>query len=256
MNIEELKQLYFDEEKSIVEIADIFGTYPNKIARILKKNGYQLRDKSTAQKNALKKGTTTHPTEGKERSEKEKNKISNSMHKSWKDMSDDKRDERKQMAKEQWDKMTDEQKEELRNLAHQALRKTASEGSKMEKFLKIGLQDAGFDVILHQRGLVPNTSLEVDLHVPEIRTIIEVDGPSHFIDIWGKETLDKNMRADQEKTGLFLSRGFCVIRLKHIQKSDSNYLYRTTLAKVLKVVKKIKRSFPPIGQRYIELEAM
>ena len=61
--------LYNKEHLSTYELAEHFDTYPNKIRRILKKNGVDLRTKSDAQKNALKKGRTPHPTKGTKRSE-------------------------------------------------------------------------------------------------------------------------------------------------------------------------------------------
>jgi intein-encoded DNA endonuclease-like protein len=58
-------KLYNSGNYSTYELAEKFETYPNKIRRILRKNGIPLRSKSAAQKNALKKGRASHPTKGK-----------------------------------------------------------------------------------------------------------------------------------------------------------------------------------------------
>ena len=68
--------LYQEEEWSTYQIAEKLGTYPNKIRRILKKNGIHLRTRSNAQKNALSSGRSSHPTAGTTMSEETKMKIS------------------------------------------------------------------------------------------------------------------------------------------------------------------------------------
>ena len=49
-------KLYNKENRSTYEIAEMLETYPNKIRRTLKKHGYELKSKSSAQSNALKRG--------------------------------------------------------------------------------------------------------------------------------------------------------------------------------------------------------
>ena len=53
---QDVVKLYKSGNYSTYELAEKFETYPNKIRRILRKNGVPLRSKSAAQKNALKKG--------------------------------------------------------------------------------------------------------------------------------------------------------------------------------------------------------
>ena len=77
MNENEIVDMYRNENKSTYEIAKKFDTYPNKIRRILIKNGCEMKDKSAAQKNALKKGVAAHPTKGKKRSEKPSSRLVN-----------------------------------------------------------------------------------------------------------------------------------------------------------------------------------
>ena len=65
-------EMYNDHSKSTYEIAKSLNTYPNKIRRTLIKHGYTLKDKSEAQKNALKTGRCAHPTAGKLKNGKRK----------------------------------------------------------------------------------------------------------------------------------------------------------------------------------------
>ena len=69
-------EMYNDNNLSTYEIAKQLDTYPNKIRRTLKKHGFELKDRSAAQKAALESGRSKHPTEGKERTIEEKVKIS------------------------------------------------------------------------------------------------------------------------------------------------------------------------------------
>jgi hypothetical protein len=60
--------LYSEQGKSFADIAVMYDTYANRIRRDAKKLNIKIRDKSEAQKNALKTGKHSHPTKGKERS--------------------------------------------------------------------------------------------------------------------------------------------------------------------------------------------
>ena len=54
--------MYNKKNMSTYEIAKVLDTYPNKIRRTLIKNGYELKDKSQAQKVGLAEGRSSHPT--------------------------------------------------------------------------------------------------------------------------------------------------------------------------------------------------
>jgi hypothetical protein len=66
-------------EKSVCQIAEEQGTYPNKIRRELKRLGYTLRDKGEAMAAAIRSGRLQHPTKGKNRSETTRQKIRQSL---------------------------------------------------------------------------------------------------------------------------------------------------------------------------------
>ena len=245
---------YVTEKKSTYEISQELGTYPNKIRRALKKFGIELRDKSSAQSQAIKSGRHKHPTKGKARSEEERLKISEGMSVHWTDMDDQERLRRSEMAKKQWEEMTDEEKFELRRAAAEAVRRAAKEGSKVEKFLYQGLTQNGHNVIFHKEGLVRNQSLEVDLFLPNSKIAIEVDGPAHFLPIWGEENLQKRVKSDAIKSGLLLSSGFVVIRIKHITKNLSQKKQRDLLLEILSIVESVDEKFPNKHDRFIEIE--
>ena len=246
---------YVENNRSTYWISEKLGTYPNKVRRALKFLGVDLKSKSEAQSNALKSGRHKHPTKGRKRTEEERIKISEGMANHWENMSEEERDRRIALAKKQWEEMTENEKSELRSMAAEAVRRASQEGSKIEKFLKEGLTSEGYDVIFHMKGLIPAENLEVDLFVPSLKTAIEIDGPAHFLPIWGEDSLQKNIRSDAKKSGLILSKGYCMIRVKQINKNVSEKSKRKTLALILTELAKISKKFPAKSKRYIEIEA-
>ena len=246
---------YTNEKRSTYEIAQDLKTYPNKIRRTLNTLGVPLRDKSMAQTVAIESGRHEHPTKGKKRTESEKVAISNGMATYWENMEGDERERRSVLSKNQWAEMSEEARANLRKLAAEAVRRASKEGSKIEKFIHRGLTNAGYDVIFHKRGLVANDRLEVDIFVPSLKTAIEIDGPAHFLPIWGQENLERHIRSDAQKAGLLINRGFVILRVKNIIRNLSQKNMRETLASVVEQLVKIENDFPPITKRLIEIES-
>tara|TARA_R110000765_G_scaffold77281_5_gene151844 strand:+ start:192 stop:971 length:780 start_codon:yes stop_codon:yes gene_type:complete len=243
----------YGENFSTYSIAKELDTYPKKIERILKKNGIKLRSRSEAQALAIKSGRAKHPTEGTERSDEQKLKISEGKANHWKNMSKEDREAVSQASKERWDNIPPEKKRQMLESAGRALRMTTIEGSKAEKSLKKNLETGGFEVVLHKKNLIQG-KYEIDLFLPEIKTIIEIDGPQHFKPIFGEMKLQKTIKQDAIKNGLLIAAGYCVIRVKYMCKHLSQSVERKLWALVSEEVGKIKDKFPPKGKRFIELE--
>ena len=243
----------YEDGHSTHEIAKKLKTYPNKIRRILIKNGIETRNASEAQKASLEKGVSTHPTKGKIRTETEKLKISNSMEGYWGDMDDDTKRKKTEEARQRWEARSEEEKQKMISSGIHAIRRTAKEGSKLEKELLKGLSAAGYSVDFHNENLIPSEKLEIDMYIPDLKTIIEVDGPSHFLPIWGDDHLSKQEKFDLKKNGTLLSRGFVVIRVKALNAAS---LSRTKklLDNIIEHLESIKESFPSKSKRFIEVE--
>lgn len=209
-----IQEMYVDKKMSFADIAEKHGTYANKIRRDAIRFKFPVRNKSEAQKNALEMGKASHPTEGKIRSDEEKNKIALSMHSSWNNMSDEQRNKRKQDSKKRWNAMDETAKQNMLNAAHVAIRKSSVEGSKLEKFILSKLLEKEYKVQFHKEQILSNTKLQIDIFLPAENIAIEVDGPSHFEPVWGDDCLSRNQRYDQKKTGLILGKGIKLIRIK------------------------------------------
>lgn len=203
-----------------------------------------MRSKSEAQAVALESERHTHPTKGTVRDDETKRKISESLSESWEKLSDKEYKRRSEISKTNFDNMTDAKKEEFRRLSAEAIRTAAKEGSKLEKFLFDKLTEKGLYVEFH-KSLAQNLRLEVDLFVRDLKTAIEVDGPSHFLPIWGEEHLTKTKASDLEKNGILLARGYSVIRLQTDAKNDSLKLKNDCLRVVLECLEKVRLGNSP-----------
>ena len=193
MKDKEIIKMYKEQKLSTYQIAKKLNTYPNK-------NNVELNDKSQAQKNALAQGQSKIPTQGRKRSEEERIKISKSLKKRWDNLDDKTYQEYVERAKKRWNDMSAEEKSMISKSAIQAIQKAGKEGSKLEKFLKEELTKKGFKIEIHKKNLLPNENLEIDMYFPEMKAIIEIDGPSHFLPIWGEEKLQKQIKSDSHKT--------------------------------------------------------
>jgi very-short-patch-repair endonuclease len=254
MNEDKIIKLYIDENKSTYEIAERMSTYPNKIRRILHKHGIPLKSHSQAQRSALKQGRAKHPTDGRRRTEEERLKISSSVHSYWNNMDDTERERRVELARKRWSEMSESKRLEICSAAIRAIQLAGKEGSKMEKFLEGALREAGYMVDFHKKDLIPTQKLEIDMYIPELKTIIEIDGPSHFLPIWGEDKLAKQIKADEQKSGLALSKGYVIIRVKNLSDFMSLRI-KTKLLKEIKIqLEKIGKKFPKQSERFIEIE--
>lgn len=245
--------MYQKENKSTYEIAEALNTYPNKIRRTLIKHGCELKDRSEAQRNALKNGRIDHPTAGRKRSYEERIKISAALDQYWNNLDDNERERRSLIAKDRWANMTESQRAAMAQAATESIRKAGKDGSKLENFLLRKITDGGFRVDFHKKNLIPSEKLEIDLYVPDCKTIIEIDGPSHFLPVWGDEKLQKQIKADLQKSGLLLNKGFAIIRVKvmgFLSLSDQENL----ASDLINHLKRFKDNFPPRSERYYEIE--
>jgi very-short-patch-repair endonuclease len=205
--------LYSNQGQSFADIANSYDTYANKIRRDAIKFNIKIRDKSEAQKNALKTGKHSHPTKGKERSESTKQKIGLGVLNAWENLDENEIADRKLKAKQNWENLDDNTKQNILRSANQAVRVTSKTGSKLEKYLHKKLLSDGYKVEFHKEQVLVNTKLQIDLFVPSMSLAIEVDGPSHFEPVWGAQSLSRNQSYDSKKEGLILGRGWNLVRI-------------------------------------------
>jgi hypothetical protein len=254
INKESLIHAYLNEQKSCKDIAAMFATNATKIRKALLFLGVKIRNYAEAQKLCLSQGKTKHPTAGTKRDKETLLKISESASKAWKDMPEERKKEIASIRKENWEAMSVEQRESLRDLAHKAIRNSAEIGSKTERYVSSKLEDEGYSVIIHARNLIQSTALEVDMFIPALKTAVEIDGPSHFLPIWGEDKLLKQEESDSAKQGLLLNAGYVMIRVRQLDKSLSRKRMDDIANCVIEELKSIEENFPAAGYRLIEIE--
>jgi very-short-patch-repair endonuclease len=251
-NKDKIIRLYNDGWSSY-QIAEEFNTYSTKILRALTYLNIEKRSYQEAQKVAIENGRAEHPTKGKKLSNEHKRKIGIERAKAWDNMTQKERDKVAKTSKMNWDKMSQEEKDNLSNLAMAAVRKASKEGSKTERHLKNKLEELGIEVHFH-KNVIASSKLEIDLFLPKLKTAIEIDGPGHFLPIWGEKKLQKQKSSDIIKQGILLKEGYAVLRIRQIDKSISLTRMNMLLDVVVDEVNKIKEKFPKSGQRLIEIE--
>lgn len=247
-----LTDIHKSSEYSISQIAEICDTYPNKIRRLAQRLKVPIRNKSEAQKVALKTGRHKHPTAGTKRDDDVKIKISEATAKNWKNMGEKERERRSDMAKKQWENMTESERNEFHRKANLAIREAAQSGSKLEKIILFNLIKLGYKAEFHREHMLVNERLHLDLLLPELKVVIEVDGPSHFKPIWGQTAFSKVQQTDNKKNGLVLGAGMCMIRIRQ-KKNLSNKLERDIIRELEGCLEQIKKKFPAPGKRYFIL---
>jgi very-short-patch-repair endonuclease len=254
INKDKIIRLYVDEGKSSYEVAEKLNTYSTKVLRALDFLGIERRSYSKAQSNSIEKGRTLHPTKGKKLKEEHKKKIGTQRAKAWAGLSPEERERISLVGKDLWNKKPESEKQEMRRMAMEAVREASKIGSRTERHLDNALTTAGYNVMFHKNDLVARSKLEVDLFLPEIKTAIEIDGPGHFLPIWGQEKLQKQQSSDIIKQGILIDHGYVVLRIKQIDKSISMTKMNALLEIVLSELDKIKKKFPSKKKRLIEIE--
>jgi len=87
-----------------------------------------------------------------------------------------------------------------------------------------------------------------------LKTAIEIDGPAHFLPIWGETNLQKHIRADAIKAGSFINRGFVILRVKNLIRNLSSKNMRDVLDLVIEALVNIENNFPSPDKRLVEIE--
>ena len=235
-----LEEEFVVRKKSTTQIAQEANTHPTTIRRLLIKFGIPLRSKSEAQALALQSNRAKHPTEGRPRSEEDKNRIAKATYEYWKGLSEKEKAHWCNMKKKEWKALSDEEKSKRCDAAAKAIRQTVETGSLLEQRLCKELRALGYRVEFHKENFLLNTKLQTDILLPSERIAIEVDGIFHYEPIYGQEKFDKQRRADQEKNGLLLANGFHVVRLKAVYRTLAEFRFREYFDSVLSTIKELK----------------
>ena len=255
--LHEIKKMY-EDGMSTHQIGEKFNMKAGSVCYRLKKMGVILRDKSSAQKTSLATGISKHPTKGRKRTIAEKLAISEGSAKFWENLPEAERKKKQEelvkRGKNIWKNMTEEQKENLRKASIEGIRKSSVEGSIIERTLYSYLISENINAEFHVKNLIPDPDLEVDIWIPKLKIVVEIDGPGHFFPLWGEETLKKVQEADQRKNGLILSHGLVMLRIQNKKTQLSQKNIRDICKEAVRLIKNVALEFPPPGQRLLKVE--
>ena len=233
-----LEKEYIKKQKSMSNIAERYNTYPNRLLRDARKFNLKIRSRSTTQKILLESGAVTHPTQGKPRSQEEKEKIGAGIASAYENSSDKVKQERSDVAKKLWDKRSESDIENMRISAIAGMKKAAIEGSKVEKFIRDRLIELGYEIEFHSTHLINDNKMHIDIYVKDPLVAIEIDGPTHHTKVWDDEILKKNRAVDRKKNGLLIQQGISVLRVKY---SKKNYSATHNIAICNKIEEKLEK---------------
>ena len=101
---------------------------------------------------------------------------------------------------------------------------------------------------------VNNTnSKQIDILDKSRKIILELDGPHHFLPIYGEETLIKNQMKDAELENYCRDKGYLFIRISHSEFRYSSKKFSTQLlGKVQKILENNNPGIYKIGKEYVK----
>jgi very-short-patch-repair endonuclease len=158
-------------------------------------------------------------------------------------MPKDKKEARANAQREHMMSLSEKEKATMRTKAMKAIRNARDVGSKLEQAIMMALRDKGLTVEFHRKNLVANEKLEADIYLPDLRVVIESDGPSHRENIFGR--LKKQRFADSVKNGLLMQHDFVVIRVVDSAKTNSQAYNRRMCAKIEAIIDSIQNVTRP-----------
>lgn len=216
INEYEVRRLYQDEGLSMRKVAAELDVPLATLNRFMKRNGITARDKKQAQKNYLK--DNDHQMKGRKHTDETKKKISQGLGEFWDSLTVEETEALKAKIgsawKRKWSAMSDaERRQMMAELAAKA-KEAAGGGSRLERFIAEELQKRGYVVEERSTNYTAGKSFEVDLALPKERVAIEVDGPTHFMPIYGEDHLAEQQERDARKDELIMSTGYRVLRIR------------------------------------------
>jgi len=216
INETDVRRLYQDEGMSLRNVAKELGVSLATLSRFMKKVGIQTRDKATAQKNYLK--DNEHQMTGRSHTEETKQKISQGLGEFWDSLSPEASEELRQRIgsgwKRKWESMSEAERHAMMSELSAKSRLSQGNGSRLERFIAEELRSRGFIVEERTTNYTIGKDMEVDLALPSQGIAIEVDGPTHFLPIYGEDHLAQQQERDGRKDQQIIDAGYSVLRVR------------------------------------------
>lgn len=239
INEEEVRRLYLEEGLSMRGVAKKIGAPLATLSRFMKKCGITARDKAQAQKNFLK--DHDHQMKGRKHSDATKKKISHSLGDFWDSLDDDEREAFRRKIGSAWQRKWAGMSEQERKLMMEGLSNKAKaaqgKGSRLERYIAEELRKRGYLVEERSIHYTAGKNFEVDLALPNELIALEVDGPTHFLPIYGDEHLEKQKQRDARKDDMINAVGYSVLRIR----DNNGALSQLRIDKIEQAIEEIKQ---------------
>lgn len=240
LNEDLVRELYLKQGLSMRKISQKIGVNLATLSRFMARHGIKARDKAQAQKNYLK--DNKHPMQGVKHSEDTRRRISSSLGQFWDGLTDAQREAFKKKIGAAWRRKWAAMDEQARKIMIEELTAKAKarqgKGSRLEHFIAEELRKRGYTVEERTTNYTMGKQFEVDLALPKEMIAIEVDGPTHFLNIYGEEALAKQQERDARKDELINSAGYNVLRIR----DNNNALSQLRINSIEKAIKDIMTS--------------
>jgi len=239
INEQLVRELYVDQGLSMRKVAEQLKVPLATLSRFMKKHGISARTKADAQKNFLKEND--HQMKGRKHTDETKKKISHSLGDFWEGLDDEQREEVKRKIgsawQRKWAKMSDaERRAMMEGLALKA-KATQGLGSRLERFIAEELRKRGYLIEERSTNYTSGKDFEVDLALPKECIAIEVDGPTHFLPIYGEEHLAQQQERDGRKDEMINAAGYNVLRVR----DNNGPLSQLRIDKIEQAIKEIQQ---------------
>lgn len=216
INAQVVRELYLEQGLSMRRVAEEVGVPLATLSRFMKKHGISARSKGEAQKNYLKEND--HQMKGRKHSDETKKKISSSLGEFWDSLTDEEREEVKKKIGSAWQRkwagMSDAERKLMMESLSARARDAQGQGSRLERFIAEELRKRGYVVEERTTNYTAGKDFEVDLALPKELIAIEVDGPTHFLPIYGEEHLERQRERDARKDDMINATGYSVLRIQ------------------------------------------
>lgn len=216
INAQIVRELYVEQGLSMRKVAEQVGVPLATLSRFMKKQGISSRSKGEAQKNFLKEND--HQMKGRRHTAETKKKISSSLGEFWDSLSDEEREEVKKKIgsawRRKWAGMSDSERKLMMEGLSSKARDAQGQGSRLERFIAEELRNRGYVVEERTTHYTAGKDFEVDLALPKELIAIEVDGPTHFLPIYGEEHLEQQRERDARKDEMINAVGYSVLRIQ------------------------------------------
>jgi very-short-patch-repair endonuclease len=216
LNESEIRDLYIEKGLSMRAIAKRLDVTLATLSRFMKRHGIVARTKAQAQRNYLK--DHDHQMKGRRHTDAAKRKISSSLGEFWEGLTEEQRDEVKRKIGSAWRRKWAAMSEQARKLMMEDLASKAKgaqgKGSRLERFIAEELRKRGYVIEERSTNYTAGKDFEVDLALPVEMIAIEVDGPTHFLPIYGEDHLKQQQERDARKDEMINAVGYNVLRVR------------------------------------------